>query len=328
MLPIQSFILTALFQATCHAAFPTSEPPRCEIISSSFCGRALPYNLTRFPNLADDRSQAGALGSLAKFSHLAEHANCSKDALFLLCSLHLPMCMPGEVEQGIIKPCRSLCTRVRNDCSAQMKWPRIAECDRLPVYTGGMCIQPESFIDTSAHTRCQESLDFDYNQLFSTQYDYVLKGKLTKMDRRFITVRVGRVFKQKNVTISKGQHLKARKNTNGLTCPVLDLNKFYVIAGNEDLFHTKLNLTSSSFILEWSSEARKEILKWQRMERGRERKQDDKKGVSNLWDCWSRRGYKHLQLEKRHNNHSVNKEKTQRKWKEIKRNYFIDRDRT
>ena len=101
------------------------------------------------------------------------------------------------------------------------------------------------------------------------------------MDRRFITVRVGRVFKQKNVTISKGQHLKARKNTNGLTCPVLDLNKFYVIAGNEDLFHTKLNLTSSSFILEWSSEARKEILKWQRMERGRERKQDDKKGSVN-----------------------------------------------
>ncbi|XP_068679610.1 netrin-4-like isoform X2 [Montipora foliosa] len=124
---------------------------------------------------------------------------------------------------------------------------------------------------------CQESLNFDYNQ-----YDYVLKGKLTKMDRRFITVRVGRVFKQKNVTIAKGQHLKARRNTNGLTCPVLDLNKFYVIAGREDLLHTKLNLTSSSFILEWSSEARKEILKWQRMERGRDRKQGDKKGLSNM----------------------------------------------
>ncbi|XP_068722590.1 secreted frizzled-related protein 3-like [Montipora capricornis] len=278
MLPIQGFILTAVFQAACYAAFPTSEPPRCEIISGSFCSRTLPYNLTRFPNLQGDGSQASALGSIAKLGHLAEHANCSKDALFLLCSLFLPMCMPGEEEQGIMKPCRSLCRTVRNNCSAQiMNWPRIADCDKMPVYTEDICIRPESFIATSAHTRCQESLNFDYNQ-----YDYVLKGQLTKMDRRFITVRVGRVFKQKNVTIAKGQHLKARRNTNGSSCPVLDLNKFYVIAGREDLLQTKLNLTSSSFILEWSSEARKEMLKWQQMERGRDRKQGDKKGVSNL----------------------------------------------
>ena len=149
---IQRLLFAVAFRGAC--GFSTMEPQRCETISVSFCHSALPYTLTGFPNLHGDASQASAQGTIGEHADLQNHVNCSKDALFFFCSFFLPMCMPSEMGQsGTVNPCRTLCQRVRKDCSAEIEWPVFINCEKLPEFSDDICIQPDSFINTPENTR-------------------------------------------------------------------------------------------------------------------------------------------------------------------------------
>lgn len=124
-------------------------PEKCEKISVPLCRRVLPYNLTRFPNLLGDPNQLLVNRSIQHYGPLVQQANCSKHAVFFLCSFYLPICLPG-IEEDVIKPCRSLCKQIRSDCAAVIEyWPSFVRCEELPEFADGVCIKPDSFIADS-----------------------------------------------------------------------------------------------------------------------------------------------------------------------------------
>lgn len=256
---------------------------KCEEISNMLCLSVLPYNLTRFPNMAGDVSQASALGSIQELGQdVLTHANCSKDALFLLCSFYLPMCMPNEASNGLLKPCRSLCERVRFDCVPKIKkWPREAKCEEMPEFSESICIQPDSFISSLSPptSNCQDQQKFDGRMYISRQYDYVIKYRVTHVEKNehrkivSLTGRVGRVFKVGNLTLSRGQsNVKIWRGTDS-SCPFrFALHRSYAIGGYENDSHTKLLLSPTSLILKWSEKTLKKIRSWDRVEKGKKDK--------------------------------------------------------
>lgn len=148
-------IIPITFQ-TAHG-FRVKLPRRCEEISVPLCVRVLPYNFTRFPNLVGHRSQVVARRSIDYYSSaFVEDANCAKHAAFFLCSFYLPICLPG-IEEGVIKPCRFLCEKIKKDCPAIRKqWPSFLRCEELPKFSDGVCVQPMSFVP--AHQPASKSL--------------------------------------------------------------------------------------------------------------------------------------------------------------------------
>lgn len=148
---MQSVWLLSLIAISFHASdgFRFNLPEKCEKISVPFCRRVLPYNLTRFPNLLGHQNQVVANRTIQHYGPLVQLANCSKHAVFFLCSYLLPICLPG-IEEDVIKPCRALCKQIRSDCSAVKEhWPSFAKCEELPQFADGVCIQPESFVAES-----------------------------------------------------------------------------------------------------------------------------------------------------------------------------------
>ena len=103
---------------------------------------------------------------------------------------------------------------------------------------------------------------------------------IERLENKGMTIRgrVGRVFKQNNVTINKGQQVKISSNINS-TCPSLGSGKIFLIGGNEDTMRGKLLLSSTSLIEAWSDETVKNIRKWQRLEK----KGKKKAGKSSKW---------------------------------------------
>lgn len=279
MYSMQVLLLAIAFLATNGFQFHLPHHS-CEKISIPLCHRVLPYNLTRFPNLLGDRSQVLANRSIQRYGPLVKHSNCSKHAVFLLCSFYLPICIPGidDTEENVFKPCRSLCEQVRTDCAALMDyWPSFVKCEELPEYSDAVCIQPESFISVSKPSRgvdydgCQGRPQADYNLYINRQYDYVIKFKVVLIERvenkgTIVRGRVGRVFKQNNVTIHKGQRLTIRSNTNS-TCPSLGTGKVFLIGGYENASRAELLLSSTSLIEAWNEKILRKIRRWQRMEK-------------------------------------------------------------
>lgn len=144
-------LVLALSFHTADGSFRFDLPQKCEKISIPHCRRVLPYNLTRFPNAVGDQNQALANRSIELYRSLVQRANCSKHAMFFMCSFYLPICLPG-IEEKVIKPCRSLCEQVRADCAERIavdEWQKVVKCEELPEFSDNMCIQPDSFIAVS-----------------------------------------------------------------------------------------------------------------------------------------------------------------------------------
>lgn len=138
-------MLAVAFHATEGFRFNLSQ--KCEKITYPMCRRVLPYNLTSFPNLLGDQNQALANRAIQRYSPLVKQANCSKHAVFFLCSFYLPICFPLIENENVIRPCRSLCEQIRTDCAAEIRyWPSFVKCEELPQFKDGVCIHPESFI--------------------------------------------------------------------------------------------------------------------------------------------------------------------------------------
>merc|ERR1712018_353376 len=86
------------------------------------------YNVTGMPNFAGQKSQTDAINTLSTFNPLID-TKCHSHLRFFLCSVYIPMCIShGPKHSMIVKPCRSLCQKVRNNCEPVMiqhkfSWP-------------------------------------------------------------------------------------------------------------------------------------------------------------------------------------------------------------
>ena len=107
---------------------------------------------TSFPNLRSHQTQAEAYEELEDFDPLIR-ARCSNKIVHFLCAIYAPACLytgsssPGAI---VVKPCRSLCEYVRNDCEPVLNnvghtWPAHLNCDNFP-YTSD-CLDADDDID-------------------------------------------------------------------------------------------------------------------------------------------------------------------------------------
>lgn len=130
-------------------------PQRCEEIQISLC-KSLPYNRTRLPNNFEHETQAIVNRTLWDLAQRINSVVCSDDLIFFVCSMYLPICVENHRIKKPIKPCRSVCEKVKNDCQATVKSitgaesPLLAfpefECDGLEAYDKGICLTPKAFI--------------------------------------------------------------------------------------------------------------------------------------------------------------------------------------
>nr|XP_058951569.1 secreted frizzled-related protein 3-like [Pocillopora verrucosa] len=268
-------IIPITFQ-TAHE-FRVKLPRRCEEISVPLCVRVLPYNFTRFPNLVGHRSQVLARRSIDYYSStFVEDANCAKHAAFFLCSFYLPICLPG-IEEGVIKPCRFLCEKIKKGCPAIRKqWPSFLRCEELPKFSDGVCVQPMSFVPAHQPASdvkddsCGMELPVDYQHYASKHFDYVIKFRVILLEGvgnkgTIIHGKVARVFKQGNKLIHTGR-IKIWSSTKKL-CPSIKARRTFLICSYESASRKKLVLSSSSVVLTWNAQALKQIRKWLRYER-------------------------------------------------------------
>lgn len=132
---------------------------RCEDIQIDLC-KTLPYNSTRLPNNFEQDTQSSVNRTLWDLAQRINGVICSEDLLFFVCSLYLPICVENQGIKKPIKPCRSVCEKVKSDCQAAVKSiagvesPLLAfpefQCENLEVYDRGICLTPKAFIQPTS----------------------------------------------------------------------------------------------------------------------------------------------------------------------------------
>nr|AJE25507.1 frizzled A1 [Oscarella carmela] len=114
-----------------------ADPFRCEEIPIRECRAILPYNLTAYPNILNQRRAQDAKRDFQLIVRLLRD-DCSDVIPFFVCVMYAPFCNVDE--QGITRrlpPCRELCEASRRGCESGMvavgfSWP--FDCNNLPVF--------------------------------------------------------------------------------------------------------------------------------------------------------------------------------------------------
>jgi hypothetical protein len=148
------------------SAWPTNyrydKETKCEKIAVPMCRtNSSKYDQTRLPNFIGftNQSQVKIFTRQTEMQELVK-TKCSKDLVFFLCSVLLPICISdweganGEIIRPMVPPCRSLCESVYTDCIQSIKmlnvsWPEMLNCSRLPDHDEGICIAPNAFVTTT-----------------------------------------------------------------------------------------------------------------------------------------------------------------------------------
>lgn len=98
----------------------------CKPVTTSFC-LGLGYTSTLHPS--------GVQGfNLQQIGQIVETA-CSPHIAMLVCRVVVPECSPDDDNR--VKPCRSLCEKVKRECESPLRakrlyWPTKLRCDTLP----------------------------------------------------------------------------------------------------------------------------------------------------------------------------------------------------
>lgn len=145
-----------------HGFIGPAPTTTCQTLTQESCRQF--YDETRFPNGFKHYTQDEAKREMSHYSIVS--ANCSDDALILLCLLYFPVCLnnPHEhhvLDSKIVLPCRSLCEGVRAGCEHVVlqegsSWPERLNCNNLPIYNGEkgeVCvpsIRPKQFYPSTA----------------------------------------------------------------------------------------------------------------------------------------------------------------------------------
>ena len=141
--------------ATLHLVLSIDLQPRCEPIRTPLCkdlrkyyNSERMYNTTIYPNILSHRNQDEAGLEVHQFFPLIK-VNCSNHMLLFLCTVYVPMCT-----KPLIRPCRSLCEGVRDDCLPLMRqfgfgWPESLKCEQYPLKSEKVCFGGPSNNDTN-----------------------------------------------------------------------------------------------------------------------------------------------------------------------------------
>ena len=156
LLPLISCVVVADAWPT---TYPYDSKTKCQKITVPLCsGNASKYDQTRLPNFISftNQRQVELFTKQTQIQELVK-TKCSKDVVFFLCSVLLPICISeskgtdGKMISPMVPPCRSLCENVYNDCIQSIRmlnfsWPGKLNCSGLPDHNEGICISPDAFV--------------------------------------------------------------------------------------------------------------------------------------------------------------------------------------
>ena len=142
---------------------PRLDKMKCQKITVPMCRtNSSKYDQTRLPNFIGftNQTQVDIFTRKTQMQELVK-TKCSKDLVFFLCSVLLPICISDwegthtEIMQPMVPPCRSVCESVYNDCIQTIRmlnvsWPGMLNCSGLPDHDEGICIAPNAFVSVTA----------------------------------------------------------------------------------------------------------------------------------------------------------------------------------
>jgi len=264
---------------------------QCEPIEIPRC-RAMPYNLTRMPNLVHHSNQLNAALVFQKYEVLID-AQCSSVLLFLLCAVHVPICALTSTSQPV-PPCRGLCERARAGCEPLMNaydvsWPEFLNCSKLPVYEQEMCVTPEAIVKSDDDvSSCQCKRRKPTLKLLKKQnYDFALRGRVMTRHKLSdsqlqVTLNVSQVLFRGKVKVSSS-NTTTLLVTSDCLCPRLRKGRDYLVLGHDDLQTGSLTLSDSSIATRWKHQLARTVKRWNRRLTARAKRRD----------VWKRRSRKH-----------------------------------
>lgn len=117
--------LTVAFMWLC-LTLATEARPNCRPLQVNFCGMV---------GYTSSASPSGVAGYTTRDIGQIVETACSPDVATLMCRVVVPEC--GAEDDSRLKPCKSLCERVKSSCEAPLKakrifWPSRLRCDSLP----------------------------------------------------------------------------------------------------------------------------------------------------------------------------------------------------
>lgn len=114
----------------------------CQWVKVPMCS-GVGYNYTTMPNIMGHQTQGDATEALKSMNNYLD-SQCSPFLRLFVCSVFVPFC--SEHLPGAIRPCRTLCEDVKNDCSPVLQeigysWPEQLNCTNFPE-APELCMQP------------------------------------------------------------------------------------------------------------------------------------------------------------------------------------------
>ena len=126
-------------------SLPPTTVHRCVPVPSNMriC-HGIGYDFMRLPNMLNHETVGEAITQITHWDML-KRTNCHSELPIFLCSMYAPVCV-REFPDKEIRPCRSLCEAVKQECFPVMRrygyeWPEMANCTKFPGSEDPMCIR-------------------------------------------------------------------------------------------------------------------------------------------------------------------------------------------
>lgn len=262
----------------CTDFITTVSGTKCEPMKVEKC-RGMPWTLTHMPNLVHHSSQKNADLVLSQFDPLLQLPG-SHSLLFFLCSMFTPMCFQhGDEYPRVVPPCRSICEEARNRVEPIMRkhnvsWPEALNCDDLPEYHRGMCIEPNAFIQRPEVQRCSlanpvkcgkcRRFKINEKRFVEQDYDFVIRAQVDKITQKpcdaEARVNISEVYKMKKLFITPG--VQTLTFNTSCICPKLRRRRVYILAGHQNPKTGKLLLHPQSMAEKAGRKKEKKVARW------------------------------------------------------------------
>ena len=133
---------------------PRLDKMKCQKITVPMCRtNSSKYDQTRLPNFIGFTNQT-QVDIFTRKTQMLVKTKCSKDLVFFLCSVLLPICI-SDWEGTHTEIMHTMCESVYNDCIQTIRmlnvsWPGMLNCSGLPDHDKGICIAPNAFVSVTA----------------------------------------------------------------------------------------------------------------------------------------------------------------------------------